>query len=88
MKYVFMLFVAFAMALISSLLTAFGMADIFSASGKLILVMFVLIDLGRFLLFNFVVDEWNNLRKVKYFIVLILSRLNLFVNMERNIFLV
>ena len=28
MKYVFMLFVAFAMALISSLLTAFGMADI------------------------------------------------------------
>ena len=75
MKYVFMLFVAFAMALISSLLTAFGMADIFSASGKLILVMFVLIDLGRFLLFNFVVDEWNNLRKVKYFIVLILSLL-------------
>jgi len=75
MKYVFMLFIAFAMALISSLLTAFGMADLFSASGKLILVMFVLIDLGRFLLFNFVVDEWNNLRKVKYFIVLILSLL-------------
>lgn len=72
MKYWFMLFIAFSMAIISSLLTAFGMADLFSGVGKLILTMFVVIDLGRFLLFNFLVDEWNNLRKVKYFIVCIL----------------
>lgn len=72
MKYGFMLFVAFGMAIISSLLTAFGMSDLFSGVGKLILTMFVVIDLGRFLLFNFLVDEWNNLRKVKYLIVFIL----------------
>ena len=65
MKYGFMLFIAFTMAIISSLLTAFGMADLFSGVGKLILTMFIIIDLGRFLLFNFLVDEWNNLRKVK-----------------------
>ena len=72
MKYWFMLFIAFAMAIISSLLTAFGMSDLFSGVGSLILTMFVVIDLGRFLLFNFLVDEWYNLRKVKYFIVCIL----------------
>lgn len=72
MKYGFMLFIALTMAIISSLLTAFGMSDLFSGVGKLILTMFVIIDLGRFLLFNFLVDEWNNLRKVKYFIVCIL----------------
>lgn len=72
MKYRFMLFIAFSMAIISSLLTAFGMSDLFSGVGSLILTMFVVIDLGRFLLFNFLVDEWNNLRKVKYFIVCIL----------------
>lgn len=72
MKYLFMLFIAFGMAIISSLLTAFGMSDLFSGVGSLILIMFVVIDLGRFLLFNFLVDEWNNLRKVKYFIVCIL----------------
>lgn len=72
MKYGFMLFIAFGMAIISSLLTAFGMSDLFSGVGKLILTMFVIIDLGRFILFNFLVDEWNNLRKVKYFIVCIL----------------
>lgn len=75
MKYWFMLFIAFAMAIISSLLTAFGMSDLFSGVGMLILTMFVVIDLGRFLLFNFLVDEWNNLRKVKYFIVIILCLL-------------
>lgn len=75
MRYVFMLFIAFAMAIISSLLTAFGMSDLFSGVGKLILTMFVVIDLGRFLLFNFLVDEWNNLRKVKYCIVVILCLL-------------
>lgn len=75
MKYGFMLFIAFSMAIISSLLTAFGMADLFSGVGQLILAMFVIIDLGRFLLFNFLVDEWNNLRKVKYLIVCILCLL-------------
>ena len=75
MKYWFMLFIAFAMAIISSLLTAFGMSDLFSGVGSLILTMFVVIDLGRFLLFNFLVDEWNNLRKVKYCIVVILCLL-------------
>ena len=42
-----MLFIAFSMAIISSLLTAFGMADLFAGVGKLILTMFVVIDLGR-----------------------------------------
>ena len=51
------------------------MADLFAGVGKLILTMFVVIDLGRFLLFNFLVDEWNNLRKVKHFIVIILCLL-------------
>lgn len=78
MKYTFMLLIAFSMAIISSLLTAFGMTELFSSQGELILVMFVLIDLGRFLLFNFVVDEWHNLRKVKYFIVFILGLLFLY----------
>ena len=75
MKYWFMLFIAFSMAITSSLLTAFGMSDLFAGVGKLILTMFVVIDLGRFLLFNFLVDEWNNLRKVKHFIVAILCLL-------------
>lgn len=75
MKYWLMLLVAGSMAIISSLLTAFGMAELFSAVGSLILIMFVIIDLGRFLLFNFVVTEWSNLRKVKYFICLILAML-------------
>jgi hypothetical protein len=75
MKYAFMLFIAFGMAIISSLLTALGMAELFSAAGGLVLAIFILIDLGRFMLFNFVVDEWINLRKVKYFIVFILALL-------------
>lgn len=75
MKYWFMLFIAFSMAIISSLLTAFGMSDLFSGVGSLILTMFIIVDLGRFLLFNFLVDEWYNLRKVKYFIVFILCLL-------------
>lgn len=75
MKYAFMLFIAFSMAIISSILTALGMAELFSAAGGLVLAIFILIDLGRFVLFNFVVDEWLNLRKVKYFIVFILALL-------------
>lgn len=61
------------MAILSSLLTAFGMSELFLASGWLVLILFVTIDLGRFILFNFTVDEWNNLRKIKYFTVFILT---------------
>lgn len=73
MKYKFMLLIAFFMAILSSLLTAFGMAELFLASGWLILILFVTIDLGRFILFNFTVDEWKNLRFIKYFTILILA---------------
>lgn len=75
MKYKFMLLIAFFMAVLSSLLTAFGMTELFLASGWLILILFVTIDLGRFLLFNFVVDEWSNLRSVKYFTLVVLGLL-------------
>lgn len=75
MKYLFMLFIAFIMAIFSSALTAFGMAELFTGIGTFILVLFFVIDLGRFILFNFTVDEWNNLRKIKYFIVFILTLL-------------
>lgn len=70
-----MLVIAFIMAIFSSLLTSFGLAELFGAAGMFIIVLFGTIDLGRFLLFNFVIDEWHNLRKVKYFIVLILISL-------------
>jgi len=73
MKYKFMLLIAFFMAILSSLLTAFGMSELFLASGWLILILFITIDLGRFILFNFTVDEWANLRKIKYFTILILT---------------
>lgn len=75
MKYIFMLSLAFIMAVLSAIMTAFGMAELFTGIGAFILILFFVIDLGRFLLFNFTVDEWNNLRKIKYFIVLILSLL-------------
>ena len=75
MKYFFMLSLAFIMAVLSAIMTAFGMAELFTGIGAFILILFFVIDLGRFLLFNFTVDEWNNLRKIKYFIVLILSLL-------------
>lgn len=75
MKYAFMITIAFCLAIISSIMTALGMTELFAAAGTFILVLFVLIDLGRFLLFNFVVDEWHNLRKVKYLIVVILTLL-------------
>ena len=51
------------------------MVDLFKAAGMFILILFVIIDLGRFLLFNFLVNEWHNLRKVKYAIVLIITLL-------------
>lgn len=75
MKYIFMLGVAFCLAIISSIMTALGMTELFATAGIFILILFIIIDLGRFLLFNFVVDEWNNLRKVKYLITLILALL-------------
>jgi len=72
MQYKFMIGLAFILAIFSSLMTSFGMTDLFNAAGMFILALFVIIDLGRFLLFNFTVNEWTNLRKVKYFIVIIL----------------
>ena len=72
MSYVIMLMIAAILALMSSAMTAFGMVDLFDAAGMFILALFIIIDLGRFLLFNFTVNEWYNLRKVKYFIVIIL----------------
>lgn len=75
MKYVFMLGVALCLAVISSIMTALGMTELFATAGMFILVLFIIIDLGRFLLFNFIVDEWQNLRKVKYVITLILALL-------------
>lgn len=75
MKYIFMIIVAGILALFSSGMTALGMANLFAASGMFILALFIVIDLGRFILFNFVVDEWKNLRKIKYPIAIILSLL-------------
>lgn len=75
MKYAFMITIALCLAIISSIMTALGMAELFAAAGTFILVLFILIDLGRFLLFNFIVDEWHNLRKVKYLITVILTLL-------------
>ena len=70
-----MICIAFVMAVLSAIMTSFGMMDLFAAAGTFILILFIIIDLGRFLLFNFVVNEWHNLRSVKYFIVLIISLL-------------
>lgn len=72
MKYTFMLSIAFCLAIISSIMTALGMTELFSNAGTLILILFVIIDLGRFLLFNFIVDEWSNLRSIKYCVLFIL----------------
>lgn len=70
-----MLGIAAILSLLSSFMTAFGMTNLFSAAGMFILTLFVIIDLGRFILFNFTVNEWNNLRAVKYFICIILALL-------------
>lgn len=78
MKYTFMMGLALVLALFSSAMTALGMQELFSAAGILILSLFITIDLGRFLLFTFLVDEWHNLRKIKYVIVIILSLLFLY----------
>ena len=66
-----MILVAGILALTSSLLTALGMAELFQG----LFIIFLIIDLGRFLVLNFVVDEWKNLRAVKWLITIILSLL-------------
>lgn len=75
MKYKLMLIIAFILAALSSILTAWGLMELFALASTFILILFIAIDLGRFLLFNFLVDEWQNLRKIKYFIAFILSLL-------------
>lgn len=70
-KYKLMILVAGILALTSSLLTALGMAELFQG----LFIIFLVIDLGRFLVLNFVVDEWKNLRAVKWLITIILSLL-------------
>lgn len=72
MQYKLMICIAFIMAVLSAIMTSFGMMDLFAAAGTFILSLFIIIDLGRFILFNFTVNEWHNLRKVKYFIALII----------------
>jgi len=74
-KYQFMLFIAAILSCMSSIMTALGMTNLFSAAGMFILSLFIIIDLGRFILFNFTVNEWSNLRVVKYFICIILALL-------------
>lgn len=71
LKYKLMILVAGILALTSSLLTALGMAELFQG----LFIIFLIIDLGRFLVLNFVVDEWKNLRFIKWVITLILSLL-------------
>ena len=64
-----MILTAGILALTSSLLTALGMAELFQG----LFIIFLVIDLGRFLVLNFVVDEWKNLRGIKWVITTILA---------------
>ncbi len=68
-KYSLMILTAGILALTSSLLTALGMAELFQG----LFIVFLVIDLGRFLVLNFVVDEWKNLRGIKWIITIILA---------------
>ena len=68
-KYNLMILTAGILALTSSLLTALGMAELFQG----LFIVFLVIDLGRFLVLNFVVDEWKNLRGIKWVITTILA---------------
>ena len=68
-KYSLMILTASILALTSSLLTALGMAELFQG----LFIVFLVIDLGRFLVLNFVVDEWKNLRGIKWVITIILA---------------
>lgn len=74
-KYKMMTIVAFILSLVSAVMTALGMSDLFQRGGIIIFLIFVCIDLGRFLLFNFLTDEWKNLRSIKYVITIILALL-------------
>ena len=69
LKYTLMILTAGILALTSSLLTALGMAELFQG----LFIVFLVIDLGRFLVLNFVVDEWKNLRAIKWVITAILA---------------
>lgn len=69
LKYSLMILTAGILALTSSLLTALGMAELFQG----LFIVFLVIDLGRFLVLNFVVDEWKNLRAIKWVITIILA---------------
>ena len=69
LKYKLMILTAGILALTSSLLTALGMAELFQG----LFIVFLVIDLGRFLVLNFVVDEWKNLRAIKWVITTILA---------------
>ena len=69
LKYKLMILVAGILALTSSLLTALGMAELFQG----LFIVFLIIDLGRFLVLNFIVDEWKNLRTIKWIITIILG---------------
>lgn len=71
LKYKLMILVAGILALTSSLLTALGMTELFRG----LFIIFLVIDLGRFLVLNFVVDEWKNLRLIKWVITFILGLL-------------
>ena len=73
-----MILVAGILALTSSLLTALGMAELFQG----LFIIFLIIDLGRFLVLNFVVDEWKNLRAIKWIITIILSLLLVYSAVE------
>ena len=73
-KYKLMILTAGILALTSSLLTALGMAELFQG----LFIIFLVIDLGRFLVLNFVVDEWKNLRGIKWLICIILGILFLY----------
>ena len=68
-KYNLMILTAGILAFTSSLLTALGMAELFQG----LFIVFLVIDLGRFLVLNFVVDEWKNLRGIKWVITTILA---------------
>lgn len=69
LKYKLMILTAGILALTSSLLTALGMAELFQG----LFIVFLVIDLGRFLVLNFIVDEWKNLRAIKWVITIILA---------------
>lgn len=69
MQYTLMTITAGVLALTSSLLTALGMAELFQG----LFIVFLVIDLGRFLVLNFLTAEWKNLRLIKWVLTFILA---------------